>query len=396
MVTELRRIIHFAKASRRNRMIAAFLHVAMWPLLLIPRLIWPLRSRRGAIQKILLIRVDGIGDLAMCAAIFPSLRKKFPKAQIDLLTSENAAPVADLFVAEGWLNNVWRMPLKGRGLKPYRKLAKDFRKLRYDAGIDLRGDMRNLLLMWLAGIPRRLGLRGSGLSYLATALVELPVDAHQSAESAELVRRLGVEEMEPWPRLPLQASHIAEADRWLAENGVAADRPICAMHLGAFYPVKEWPLERFAAVAKKLHERTGAQIVAIGGPPEAELGKALAAQVRFPVALAAGRTSLVLTAAIVSRCDVFIGADSGPAHVAAGVGCAVVVLFGPAIVQKYQPRSPRVTVMAPVGQCDPLCDQVCARPVESRCMMQHNVEAVAAKAEGFILVSARHQSGVRL
>jgi len=218
MFTELRRIIHSAKASDRNRRIAAVLHVVLWPVLLIPRLLWPWR-RRGAIERILLIRVDGIGDLAMCAAIFPGLRQKFPHAQIDLLSSENAAPVAELFVAEGWLNHVWRMPLKERGLKPYRKLAKDFRRVK---------------------------------------------------------------------------AHLAEADQWLAEQGVVADRPLCAMHLGAFYPVKEWPLERFAAVAQRLYDLTGAQIVAIGGPPEAEHGKALAAQVNFPVALAAGKPSLGL------------------------------------------------------------------------------------------------------
>jgi heptosyltransferase-2 len=387
MLKEIRRIMRSAKASPRNRLIACILHVLLWPILLIPRLFWPRRSRAAAAaaapSRILLIRVDGIGDLAMSSAIFPSLRRQFPTAQIDLLTSENARPIADLFVAEKWLDNVWRLPLLGRGLKAYWRLAGDFRKQRYDIGIDLRGDLRNVMLMWLAGIPRRLGLSGSGLSYLLSDLIEIPAVRHQAEESAELVRRAGVQTLEPWPRLPLQPEHFAQADRWLTENGVSRDRPICTMHLGAFYDVKLWPVQRFAGVAQRLHRDRGAQIIVVGGPPEADLARTFAENIDFPCTIAVGKTSLLLTAAIIARSDVFIGTDSGPAHIAAYVGAPVVVLFGPVNPEKYRPLSPRVIVMQPHTACDPRCDKTCARPA-THCMLDHTVEAVAAAAEGLV------------
>lgn len=383
MLKEIRRIMRSAKASPRNRLIACILHVVLWPILLIPRLFWPRRARGGDPARILLIRVDGIGDLAMSSASFPSLRRQFPTAQIDLLTSENARPIADLFLAEKWLNNVWRMPLLGRGLKSYWRLAADFRKQRYDIGIDLRGDLRNVMLMWFAGIPRRLGLSGSGLSYLLSDVIEVPPQRHQAEESAELVRRAGVQALEPWPRLPLQPEHLADADRWLSENGVSRDRPICAMHLGAFYDVKLWPVQRFADVAQRIHRDRGAQVIVVGGPHEADLAATFARSIDFPCAVAVARTSLLLTAAIIARSDLFIGTDSGPAHIAAYVGVPVVVLFGPANPDKYCPLSPRVRVMRPRAACDPMCDKTCARPA-THCMLDHTVEAVAAAANQLV------------
>lgn len=383
MLNEIARIVKSAKASRKNRILAATLHVILWPVLLVPRLLWPWKKKASEPSKILLIRIDGIGDLAMCAAIFPSLRRRFPAAQIDLLTSENAVPIAKLFVAERWLDGVYTMRLLGRGIMRYWRMAGQLRKVGYDAGIDLRGDLRNAVLMWLAGIPVRLGMRGSGLGYLLTCRADPSPDSHQSQESSTLVRQLGVEQIDEWPRIPLQEEHLRQADDWLAGQGMDRARPLCAFHLGAFYPVKEWPVERFVAVARRLHERLAAQIVVVGGPAEVELGRRFAGSLDFPVALAVGQTSLVQTAAVISRCDAFLGADSGPAHVAAGVGCGVVVLFGPAPVKKYHPRSPRVIIMKPTTACDPKCETVCAKP-QSHCMLDHTVEAVAAAVESLI------------
>ncbi len=121
------------------------------------------------------------------------------------------------------------------------------RQLRYDAGVDLRGDIRNVMLLWLAGIPRRIGLAGSGLRYPLSDVVDLPEPHHQAEEAAQLVERLGAEPSGEGPRLPLQPEHLAAAQQWLLGHGRSrAGRS--ALHLGAFQPCKAWPLERFVAL----------------------------------------------------------------------------------------------------------------------------------------------------
>lgn len=372
----MRRIRRYGKGAPRKRLAVALLHFALWPVLLLPRLFWP-RRKPGEISRILLIRIDGIGDLAMSRAIFPALRQRFPDARIDLLTSSAAKPIAELLVLAGWINSLRVIPLLGRSPSTYLAMA---RELKYDAGIDLRGDMRSVLLMWLAGIPRRLGLAGSGLRYLLTDVVDLPEPHHQADEVAGLVQRLGVKLPGACPRLPLQPEHLAAARQWLVAHGAEPDRSICALHLGAFQPCKLWPLERFIALATRLRQTRDVQFLIVGGPDDTELAETLSRQVDAPVMIAAGQTSLVHSAALMSFSSVFVGNDSGPAHLAAAVGCPVVVLFGPANSAIYRPLGPLVAVMSPLIPCDPRCDKLCARP-ESACMLEHTVWAVAVEAE---------------
>ena len=383
MLGDLRRIVKFRKGSRRKRYVVALLHVLLWPVLSIPRLVWPRRRRTDVPRRIFLARVDGIGDLAMTAAVFPSLRRQFPDAEIDLLVSDEARPVAELFLEAGWISAIERLPLLRRGARAYWELSRQLRERGYDAAVDLRGDFRTVLLMWLAGAPQRVGLAGAGLNYLLTDPVDLPDPTHQAVESAEMIRQLGVEHVEPWPRLPLRESDLASADASLADHGINRDRPLCAFHLGAFYHVKLWPVERFAEVARRLISEFSAQVVVIGGPGEIELAEKFQSLVEHPIRIATGKTSLLTTAAILSRATVFIGTDSGPAHLAAGVGCPVVVLFGPAPPELYHPRSPAVVVLRPGHACDPRCDKHCARPA-THCMLDHTPDTVAEAAGGLI------------
>jgi ADP-heptose:LPS heptosyltransferase len=219
----------------------------------------------------------------------------------------------------------------------------------------------------------------TGLTYLLTDVVDIPGPHHQAQEASELVKRLGVVEMEPWPRLPLQAEHLQAADQWLTEQGARPDRPICALHLTAFYPTKIWPLERFLAVAKHLKQTLDAQILIVGGNGDVEIAREFAGKFDGPVMIAAG-VPLSLSAGLLSRCAVLVGNDSGPAHVAAYVGRPVVVLFGRGNPTVFRPLSPKVTILASAQPCDPGCHKICVRGA-SWCMLQHSPEVVIETVE---------------
>jgi lipopolysaccharide heptosyltransferase II len=363
-------------------MVVSFLHVLFWPVLTIASLFWPRRKQRNPPEhlRLLLMRVDGIGDLAMSSAIFPSIRRAFPHAKVDLLTSDSAKPLAEMFGAAGWIDTVRSLPLMSTGLAPYFRLAREFRRDGYDAAVDLRGDMRNVIMMWLAGIPRRLGLPGTGFNYLLSEQVDLPDPHHQAEEAAALARRLGVDQIDQWPSIPLQPADLEAADRWMREHQLRRDQPICAMHVGAFFPSKIWPLDRFIAVAQRLGRTITAQFLLVGSERETELAREFMAQVSHKTVSAVGATSLPLTAALLARSSVFIGNDSGPAHVAAGVGCPVVVIFGRGDPQMYRPLSPRVKTMLPSHPCFPGCNKTCTRPAQW-CMLDHTADSIAAAAE---------------
>ena len=103
---------------------------------------------------------------------------------------------------------------------------------------------------------------------------------------------------------------------------------------------KRWPLERFRELAQKLISGSGAQILLIGGPDDVALNQQLLADLNAPdgsVIDITGKTSIGELAAQLEQCDLFIGNDSSPMHLAAAVNIPVIAIFGPTSPQEYGP-----------------------------------------------------------
>jgi lipopolysaccharide heptosyltransferase II len=370
------------------------LHVAgrivTLPLLVWPPGLWPRRRPRplGAGSRILLMRVDGIGDFIMTTALFPALRRAYPDAQIDLVCSTLAKPLAELYVRSGDINTLYPLPLGGRTAGQLWRLVRQLRENRYDAAVDLRGDFRNVLLAWLGGASRRFGLYYSGLDYLLTDVLAPEQGTqrrHQAEEVAAVAAMLGMPEFAPAPRLLLGEEHRAFAERWLIENGVAENgdgrgRVVVAFHLTAGMPARLWPLDRFIEVARRLVAEHDVRVMVVGSPDDRAAAEAFSAALEEPALIAAGATSLAQSAALMERSALFIGTDSGPAHVASSVGCPLVVLFGPGNEQVMRPYAQAVRIVRSPVACDRHChNKACAVP-ERHCLKAISVDAVCAAA----------------
>ena len=124
--------------------------------------------------------------------------------------------------------------------------------------------------------------------------------------------------------------------------------PLIAIHPGAgwYSRARIWPVENFAAVARGLIESHGAAVIVLGGPDEQESATALKELVdgeadEGRVLNLAGRTSIHETAALLEHCDLFLGNDSGPMHIASAVRTPVVAVFGPSNIRAWEPYTPR-------------------------------------------------------
>jgi heptosyltransferase-1 len=142
-------------------------------------------------------------------------------------------------------------------------------------------------------------------------------------------------------RLDVPAAHHARAVARLAELGTPLDgaRPLVAMHVPGGRAIKQWPLERFAAVGRRIAQSHGAHLLLTGSPADH-------AQVRLVSDLlgghaastvVAGEWDLLTLAAALSRMDLVITGDTGPMHLAAAVGTPVVAVFGPSDPRRYAP-----------------------------------------------------------
>ena len=141
---------------------------------------------------------------------------------------------------------------------------------------------------------------------------------------------------------------------------------------------KRWPAERFAALADMLAERAGAEVLLIGAGAELEVSEGVARLMRRRPTLLTGRTELAETAALLSVADLLVTNDTGPAHVAAAVGCPVVVIFGPTNPVTTRPFSTLAEVVRRPPDCAPCMLRDC--PIDHRCMNAITAEEVFARA----------------
>jgi len=129
----------------------------------------------SSVQNILVVRLDQIGDLVCSLPVFQVLRTKFPQAKITALVGEEGKGILDqnpfvdrliVFRSNWFSKKKWRNPFE------FFQILTTLKKQQYDLGFDLRGDLRNIILMTLAGVRYRVGY---GIAGGAGLLHQVPV-----------------------------------------------------------------------------------------------------------------------------------------------------------------------------------------------------------------------------
>lgn len=127
---------------------------------------------------------------------------------------------------------------------------------------------------------------------------------------------------------------------------------LAAMHPGAGSPIKRWPPELYIRLAEKLNLEGATTILVIEGPAEIGTAKEISEKLAPGKVMQVESAPLALVAALLERCESFVGNDSGVAHLAAGLGVPSVVLFGPSLPQHWAPLGEHVTVLRDVRGCE--------------------------------------------
>jgi ADP-heptose:LPS heptosyltransferase len=115
--------------------------------------------------------------------------------------------------------------------------------------------------------------------------------------------------------------------------------PLIVMHAGPAWPVREWPIGRWAELSEKIGSRTSALIIQIG--TDLEAGRQVMRPLRIPHAVNwVNKLDLVELAALLELANVYVGIDSGPLHIATAIGVPTIGLFGPTLAPLFlHPRA---------------------------------------------------------
>jgi len=296
-------------------------------------------SRR---QKILVMRPDHLGDLLFLTPALRQIRQGIPEAQIVGLVGPWGKPVLarnpDLDRLITWEFPWFDRRPRSSPLAPYLSLLRLVARLRaerFDLALQFRADFWwGALAVRLAGVPERIGYGAPMVAPFLTTALPVRHGRHAVDENRALAAAITSPLADSRLVFPTTAAEKTQADRLLAPLG---RRPIIALQAGAGAPVKVWPPERLAQVGRSLADEWGVGVVVLGGPGEENLAGQVTSGLGPGALSLAGRTTLGELAAVLERCALAVGPDSGPLHLAVAVGTPSVHLYGPADSHRFGP-----------------------------------------------------------
>ena len=344
------------------------------------------RKKNGTVQpprRILIIRLDSLGDAVLTLPAICYLEKRFPGSSIDFLVSPGVQefyallfPKSTINVFQnGWLGSL--SPQPAACLREFFAIAKRLRALGYDLAVDFRGDLRSILLMRLAGIPERWGRDATGGGFLLTRAISNVPDRHEVLQNLELVQGNGILSTPNFSDLGLR---LEEVNALAGQRIRVKDGRKIVIHLGAGYPSKRWPVSHFVRLAKEILEAKLGVPIFIGSEAEKNLLAPHRTQLDRDCLNFIGQTTLEELLALLNQADLFIGNDSGPAHLAALLGRPRVVIFsGTNDFRKWAPWGERQRLIRHEVPCSPCEEKKCPLP-RHYCMEDIPVQEVLAAA----------------
>jgi ADP-heptose:LPS heptosyltransferase len=321
----------------------------------------PFRRRRRPAQprRILLFRLERIGDLLMALPAIADVRAAAPDAEIDLIVGSWNRTLAEAITAVTrvhTLDPAWlAREGAGQGLGALLRAGAAFRASGYDVAINFEPDVRSNLLVARTGAAWTAGYRSGG----GGPLLDVALDYDPRAHTADNARRLVAAVFDRAVGAGPATLNVPAAARSAAATLLDGRRgPFVGVHASGGRDIKQWPVERFADVAARVARERGATIVLTGAAQDRVLVDRIAAHLPPErVVDAAGTLDLVTLAALLQRLDVFITGDTGPMHLAHAVGTPIVAVFGPSDPARYAPRGPLDRVVRIDLPCAP-CNRI--------------------------------------
>jgi ADP-heptose:LPS heptosyltransferase len=347
------------------------------------------RHRRQPLapSRILLLRLERIGDLLMALPAIADVRARAPQAHIDLVVGSWNDSLARAIPAVSRVETLdadWLARGEaGLGLAALLRRARGWRGRRYDLVLNFEPDIRSNLLAAAAGGTWTAGYRSGGGGPLLDQALDYEPGRHTTDNARRLVAAvLGAATPVPAAALVPPADAVAAAERIL---GAARRRPLVGLHASGGRAIKQWEPSRFAAVARALAD-DGATVVLTGAAGDRPIVDEVARAIdpRHLVD-AAGDVDLVVLAALLQRLDLFVTGDTGPMHLAHAVGTPIVAVFGPSDPARYAPRGPLDRVVRIDLPCAP-CNRIRRPP--ARCV-GHTPDCLSGIAAGQVLSAAR-------
>lgn len=370
-MNSLRQIIETSPSARHLSLAHAFESEAAQPLA-------PARWDWSSVRKVLVIRLRSIGDTVLTTPSLVALRRFLPHASIDILLEDWVVHVLD---GSPLVDRVISIPRHSNAARA--RIARELHRTGYDVVYNLHGGTTATFLARASGARQRVGYAHYQYARLHNHVAPSPQEIwsrptlHSAEQQLALIGWTGVPVSD---RPATQLAVTEKAARSIAAKLAAHEidkEPVALIHPAAAFETKQWPTENFARVIDEVAAR-GLKPVVIVAPKEKQVLDSVAQQSSARVI---GLTDLSLpeVTALAARAQLFVGNDSGIAHLAAAVNTPCVVIFGSSNVAHWRPwTTNKNEVVREEMKCQPCHGYFCAEFETPQCILRIPVERVVA------------------
>ncbi|MFH1507781.1 MAG: glycosyltransferase family 9 protein [Candidatus Omnitrophota bacterium] len=322
------------------------------PFILAVRMLFKPRGGSNKIDKILLIRLDRLGDFILSLPVIDNMKLKYPEAKIDILVRPYLSELSGM--------------IKGiNKLVVYKNMFIScifLRKQRYDLAIDLLCDykLKSALIAYLCAAPRRVGFKQGSRDLFFSHPVESKGHKHMVDLTLGLLKPLDIPIRIVIPKIDIAMGHF---------NKTKA----VVIHPGGYYPSQRWGRDRFSQLIASLYLRYKCEIIVVGDKSQKRLVDYIVDKSGVNARpLCLNLKDLVFT---IANCSLFIGNNSGPLHLAASLGIPTISTMGPTDPVLWWPRGEGHVVIRKDISCSPCLkascrEQICMDKIEVGELMQ--------------------------
>lgn len=285
----------------------------------------------------LIAKLTSLGDVIHALPTAARLKKTYPRLRLFWVVEDRCAAVLEAHplleevivyprqkIRAGWAGRRW--------LEAWEEITRLRRKLaglEVQLSLDLQGLAKSGLMILMARARHRLGCTGlKEFSYLLSRPVPEGEGLHAVDRNLKVAEFLGCPSGPPEFSLGLRPEEREWAAAFLKDRGVGQGEPLIGLQLGASFPQKRWPPHHWRELIRLLSRKGGNRLVFFGDEGDRRFwaGQGLPEGQGIDTL---GRLSLRQLMALLERCRLLVGADTGPLHLAVALGLPVVGLYGP-------------------------------------------------------------------
>jgi ADP-heptose:LPS heptosyltransferase len=325
-------------------------------------------------KYILVVALEPLGDVVLSTPVYASLKSKYPCSRITVMVGKWASEILsnNPYIDEIFVNNIpWAFSdsiFSIRGFFghfryiffSYLKVYRMIKRSSYDLGIDLRGDLRNILFfLVLPGLKNTLSFERSGGSYFLTKAVNFHQNENILSKNNRLLIELGVEDNLSQISVFPSDKDFLEASSLLERHGVLEGDQFCIIHPGAGRWVRLWDSGRYAEIADLISERLKLKVIFTGSNKDGKLVKKISKFSRNKPLDLSGCLSLLELAVVLKKCRFLICPDTSVMHIAAAFLIPTIALYGPDRPEHTKPFTGNIRVVDKKFPCSPCLQKRC-------------------------------------